>query len=161
MPEEHRLNGQIGLDSVNLKLLRALLDDPRVTIAALARRVGMSSPAVTERVERLKETGVIAGFRLDLGPRALGLPLAAYVRVRPMPGQLQKIAELAQRTPQVVECHRITGEDCFLMKVHVAAIDQLEGVLDAFLAFGQTTTSIVQSSPVALRALPLPDAIGP
>lgn len=161
MPEEHRSNGQISLDAVNVRLLRALLDDPRVTIAALARRVGMSSPAVAERVERLKETGVISGFRLDLDPGALGLPLAAYVRVRPMPGQLHRIAELAQRTPQVVECHRITGEDCFLMKVHVAAIDQLEGVLDAFLAFGQTTTSIVQSSPVTLRALPLPDAIGP
>jgi Lrp/AsnC family transcriptional regulator, leucine-responsive regulatory protein len=161
MPEEHRSNGQISLDSVNLRLLGELMDDPRVTIAALARRVGMSSPAVAERVERLKETGVISGFRLDLDPRAVGLPLAAYVRVRPMPGQLQKIGELAQRTPQVVECHRITGEDCFLMKIHVAAIDQLESVLDAFLAFGQTTTSIVQSSPVALRALPLPDATGP
>ena len=161
MPEEHRSNGQISLDPVNLRLLRELLDDPRMTIAALARRIGMSAPAVAERVQRLQETGVIAGFRLDLDPRALGLPLAAYVRVRPMPGQLQKIAELAQRTPQVVECHRITGEDCFLMKVHVAAIDQIEAVLDAFLAFGQTTTSIVQSSPVPLRALPLPDATGP
>jgi len=136
--------------------LRELLDDPRVTIAALARRIGMSAPAVAERIQRLQETGVIAGFRLDLDARALGLPLAAYVRVRPMPGQLQKIAELAKRTPQVVECHRITGEDCFLLKVHVAAIDQIEAVLDAFLAFGQTTTSIVQSSPVPLRALPLP-----
>jgi Lrp/AsnC family transcriptional regulator, leucine-responsive regulatory protein len=161
MPEEHRLNGQISLDSVNLRLLRELLDDPRITIAALARRIGMSAPAVAERVQRLQETGVIAGFRLDLDPRALGLPLAAYVRVRPMPGQLQKIAELAQRTPQVVECHRITGEDCFLLKIHVGGIDQIEAVLDAFLAFGQTTTSIVQSSPVPLRALPLPEATGP
>ncbi len=161
MPEEHRSNGQVSLDPVNLRLLRELLEDPRVTIAALARRIGMSAPAVAERVERLKETGMIAGYRLDLGPAALGLPLAAYVRVRPMPGQLQKVAELAHRTPQIIECHRITGDDCFLMKVHVAAIDQLEGVLDAFLAFGQTTTSIVQSSPVPLRALPLPEAIGP
>jgi Lrp/AsnC family transcriptional regulator, leucine-responsive regulatory protein len=161
MPEEHRSNGQISLDSVNLRLLRELLDDPRITIAALARRIGMSAPAVAERVQRLQETSVIAGFRLDLDPTALGLPLAAYVRVRPMPGQLQKIAELAQRTPQVVECHRITGEDCFLLKIHVGGIDQIEAVLDAFLAFGQTTTSIVQSSPVPLRALPLPEATGP
>jgi Lrp/AsnC family leucine-responsive transcriptional regulator len=149
------------LDDVNLRILRALLEDPRVSVAALARRIGMSAPAVTERVLRLQESGVIAGFRLDLDPRALGLPLAAYVRVRPGPGQLARIAELAQWTPQVVECHRITGEDCFLLKVHVAAIDQLETVLDAFLAFGQTTTSIVQSSPVPLRALPLPDLTGP
>jgi Lrp/AsnC family transcriptional regulator, leucine-responsive regulatory protein len=153
--------GHSVLDAVNLGLLRALLDDPRMTIAALARRIGMSAPAVAERVQRLQESGVIAGFRLDLDPRALGLPLAAYVRVRPVAGQMAKIADLAQRTPQVVECHRITGEDCFLLKVHVAAIDQLETVLDAFLAFGQTTTSIVQSSPVSLRALPLPPPTDP
>jgi Lrp/AsnC family leucine-responsive transcriptional regulator len=149
------------LDPANLRLLRELSDDPRVTIAALARRIGMSAPAVTERVQRLIECGVIAGFRLDLDPGALGLPLAAYVRIRPGPGQIARIAELARRTPQVVECHRITGEDCFLLKVHVAAIDQLETVLDAFLAFGQTTTSIVQSSPVPPRALPLPEPTGP
>jgi Lrp/AsnC family leucine-responsive transcriptional regulator len=161
MPEEHRLNGQINLDPINMRLLRELMADPRVTIAALARRIGMSAPAVAERVQRLQETGVITGFRLELDPAALGLPIAAYVRVRPGPGQIGKIGELAQRTPQVIECHRITGEDCFLMKVHVAAIDQLEAVLDAFLAFGQTTTSIVQSSPVPPRALPLPEATGP
>jgi Lrp/AsnC family leucine-responsive transcriptional regulator len=86
----------------------------------------------------------------------LGLPVTAYVRIRPSPGQLAKVAELALRTREVIECHRITGEDCFLLKVHVAEVDQLEEVLDRFLAFGQTTTSIVQSSPVPLRALPLP-----
>jgi len=144
------------LDAVNVLLLRELVADPRITVAALARKIGMSAPAVAERFLRLQESGVIAGFRLELEPKALGLPVAAYVRVRPGPGQLLKIAELAQRTPQVVECHRITGEDCFLMKVHVGAIDQLEAVLDSFLAFGQTTTSIVQSSPVPARSLPLP-----
>lgn len=144
------------LDVTNVRLLQALIAEPRLSIAALARRVDMSPPAVAERVQRLQESGVIAGFRVDLGAHAVGLPLTAYVRVRPSPGQLSKIADLARQTPQVVECHRITGEDCFLMKVHVAAIEQLESVLDRFLAYGQTTTSIVQSSPVPLRALPLP-----
>jgi Lrp/AsnC family leucine-responsive transcriptional regulator len=77
--------------------------------------------------------------------------------VRPAPGQLSKVAELAQRMPQVVECHRVTGEDCFVMKVHFEAIDQLDRVLDQFLAHGQTTTSLVQSTPVPPRLLPLPD----
>jgi len=144
------------LDPVNVRLLRALLDDPRLPVAALARCIGMSAPAVTERLQRLQEAGVIAGYRLDLDPRALGLPVAAYIRVRPGPGQLAKIAELARDTPQVIECHRITGEDCFLLKVHASAVDQFETILDRFLACGQTTTSIVQSSPVPLRALPLP-----
>jgi Lrp/AsnC family transcriptional regulator, leucine-responsive regulatory protein len=143
------------LDEVNVRLLEHLQADPRMTMAELARRVGMSAPAVTERVQRLEEQGVIAGYRMELDPGALGLPIAAYVRVRPGPRQLQKIAELAQGMPEVVECHRITGEDCFLIRVHVAAVDQLESVLDAFLPYGQTTTSIVQSSPVPRRGLPL------
>jgi len=144
------------LDEVNVQLLEHLRRDPRMTMAELARRVGMSAPAVTERVQRLEEQGVIAGYRLDVDPSALGFPIAAYVRIRPGPRNLQKIAELAQGLPQVVECHRITGEDCFLMKVHVAAVDQLETVLDEFLPYGQTTTSIVQSTPVPARGLPLP-----
>jgi Lrp/AsnC family leucine-responsive transcriptional regulator len=148
------------LDPVNLRVLRELVADPRLSIAALARRIGMSAPAVAERVQRLQASGVIAGYRLDLDPRALGLPVAAYIRVRPAPGQLQTIAELARDIPEVVECHRITGEDCFLLKVHAAAIDQLEVILDRLLALGQTTTSIVQSSPVPPRALPLPNFDG-
>lgn len=145
------------LDLVNVRLLRELQRTPRLPIAALARRVRMSAPAVAERVRRLEEDGVIAGYRMDVSPKALGLPVAAYVRIRPAPGLLENIAELAQRTPEVVECHRITGEDCFLLKVHVSEIDRLETILDRFLAFGQTTSSIVQSSPVPPRALPLPD----
>jgi Lrp/AsnC family transcriptional regulator, leucine-responsive regulatory protein len=83
--------------------------------------------------------------------------VAAFVRIRPGPGQLNRIADLARQTPEVVECHRITGEDCFLMKVYVTEIDKLEEVLDRFLMYGQTTSSIVQSSPVPARPLPLPE----
>ena len=144
------------LDGVNLRLLRELQLDPRLPTAKLARKLGMSAPAVSERVQRLREAGVITGCRLELDPRALGLPVTAYVRIRPSPGQLSRVAELAQRTPEVVECHRITGEDCFLLKLHVAEVNGIEAILDRFLAFGQTTTSIVQSSPVPLRAIPLP-----
>jgi len=109
--------GEMLRDRRNVELLRLLLDEPRMGIAELARRVGMSAPAVRERVLRLEETGVIAGYRVELDPVALGYPVCAYVRVRPAPGQLPKIAELARRLPQVVECHRVTGEDCFVMKV--------------------------------------------
>jgi Lrp/AsnC family leucine-responsive transcriptional regulator len=144
------------LDPVNVRILRVLADDPRTSMSALARRVGMSAPAVTERVQRLEEAGVIRGYRLDIDPAAVGLPVSAWVRVRPGPGQLMKIAELAATMPEVVECHRITGDDCFLLKVYVAAVDRLETVLDHFLLYGQTTSSIVQSSPVAPRMVALP-----
>ena len=143
-------------DSTNIAVIRLLRDDPRMSVSELARRVKMSAPAVRERLQRLEEAGVLR-WRVDIEPRALGFPVAAYVRVRPAPGQLSKIAELAQRMPQVTECHRVTGEDCFVAKIHIAALDQLDHVLDQFLAYGQTTTSLIQSTPVAPRSLPLPD----
>jgi Lrp/AsnC family transcriptional regulator, leucine-responsive regulatory protein len=139
------------LDAVNRELLRLLEEDPRRGAAQLARRVGMSAPAVRERLVRLTEEGVIRGYRLDVDPAALGLPVAVWVRVRPGPGQLQRIADLAARVPEVAECHRISGDDCFLMRVHVPAIDDLEAVLDAFLLHGQTTSSFVVSTPVPSR----------
>lgn len=143
------------LDAKNVELLRLLLDDPRQPISKIARRIGMSGPAVRERMQRLEEAGVIGGYRLDLNPKAIGLPIAAIIRVRPAPGQLQRVADLAREIPNVTECHRITGEDCFILKIHLDAVDSLEGVLDRFLAFGTTTTSIIQSSPVPLRSPPL------
>jgi Lrp/AsnC family leucine-responsive transcriptional regulator len=145
------------IDSVNLRVLEELQRDPRLTMSELGRRVGMSSPAVTERVRRLEEAGVIQGYRVELNPTALGLPITAYIRIRPSPGQLSKIAELAQQIPEVVECHRVTGEDCFILKVYIPAIDQLDRLLDRFLLYGSTTTNLIQSSPVPLRPPPLPD----
>jgi Lrp/AsnC family leucine-responsive transcriptional regulator len=148
-----------ALDVINRKILHELLEDPRMSTKELARRIGMSAPATNERVQRMEKMGLIRGVRLDLDRAALGLPVTAYVRVRPMPGMLTKVADLAKATPEVIECHRITGEDCFIMKVVVAQIDGLEAVLDDLLEYGNTTTSIVQSSPVEPRAPPLPPAI--
>jgi Lrp/AsnC family leucine-responsive transcriptional regulator len=144
------------LDDVNRQLLTELHASPRITMAALARRVHMSPPAVSERVQRLEKAGVITGYRMDVDPAALGLPVAAYVRVRPAPGQLAKIAKLAASIPEISECHRISGEDCFLIKIHSATIEDLERNLDQFLKYGQTITSFVVSSPVPPRPLPLP-----
>lgn len=149
------LNGsqRPALDDVNRQLLIELQADPRISMSSLARKIGMSSPAVTERVQRLERTGVITGYRMDVNPAALGLPVTAFARIRPAAGQLPKIAELAASLPEISECHRITGEDCFLLKVHAAAIEDLEAILDRFLLYGQTITSIVVSSPVPPRAL--------
>ncbi|TMR37921.1 Lrp/AsnC family transcriptional regulator [Nonomuraea zeae] len=145
------------MDSVNTRLLAELHADPRLSMSELARRVGMSAPAVTERVQRLQRAGVIAGFRMEVAPEALGMTVTALVRVRPGPGQLPRVAEAARRTPNVVECHRITGEDCFILKVHAPSMAGLEEIIDRFVIHGQTTTSIVVSTPVPLRPLPIPD----
>ncbi len=145
-------------DAVNLQILTELKRDPRMTMSELGRRVGLSSPAVTERVRRLEETNVIQGYHLQINPAALGLPIAAYVRIRPNPGQLPRITELAQDIPEIVECHRVTGEDCFILKVYLPSLDQLDRILDNFLLYGTTTTSLIQSSPVPVRPPPLPEA---
>lgn len=111
------------LDDINARILSELQNEPRLTMTELGRRVGMSSPSVTERVHRLEDAGIIRGYRLDIDPAALGLPISAYIRIRPNPGHLPKIADLALQIPQIVECHRVTGEDCFILKVHIPAID--------------------------------------
>jgi Lrp/AsnC family transcriptional regulator, leucine-responsive regulatory protein len=146
---------QFTLDATNLNLLRELDADARLSLAELGRRVGLSSPAVADRLERLEEAGVITGYRVEVDPRALGYELAVVLRIRPAPRELNKVAELAARTSEIVECHRITGDDCYLMKAHVRDVDHLEELIDRFAVYGQTTTSLVQSSPVPRRGLPL------
>jgi Lrp/AsnC family leucine-responsive transcriptional regulator len=144
-----------GLDATNLRLLAELLEDARLSQAELGRRVGLSPPAVAERLARLERDGVISGYRTELDPRALGYAFAAVLRMRPAPRQIPKVADVARATPEVVECHRVTGEDCFYMKLHVRSVEHLEEVIDRFTPYGQTTTSIIQSSPVLPRAVPL------
>ena len=146
---------QNGLDDANLRLIAELQQDARLSFAELGRRVRLSSPAVAERLARLEEDGVITGYHAEVNPRALGLELGVVIRIRPAPRELHKVAELAQRTPEVVECHRITGEDCFSIELHLRSIDDLEEIIDQFLPYGRTTTSIMQSAPIARRPLPL------
>jgi Lrp/AsnC family transcriptional regulator, leucine-responsive regulatory protein len=144
------------LDTTDLRLLTELQDNARLSLAELGRRVGLSAPAVTERLARLERDEVILGYRALLNPRALGYTLSAVIRIRPAPRQLHEVAQLARDTPEVVDCRRITGEDCFTMTAHVRSVEHLEEVIDAFALLGQTTSSIVQSAPVADRGLSLP-----
>jgi Lrp/AsnC family leucine-responsive transcriptional regulator len=146
------------LDAVNLRLLAELQADARLSLAELGRRIGLSSPAVAERMTRLEQEEVILGYHARLNPRALGFSLTAVIRIRPAPRQLHHVSELAQRTAEVVDCRRITGEDCFIMTAHVRSVGHLEEVIDRFAAYGQTTTSIVQSAPVASRGIALEES---
>ena len=126
-----------------------------MSMAELGRRVNLSAPAVGERVQRLEESGVITGYTAQVDPRAIGYPIAAVVRIRPARRQLHKVPEVARSTPEVVQCHRVTGEDCYVARLHLRSMDDLEGILDRFAVVGQTTTSIVQSAAVPLRAVRL------
>ena len=143
------------LDATDRKIIGELTTDGRVSFAELGRRVSLSSPAVAERVQRLERSGVITGYRAEIDPRLLGYGLTAIVRVKPAPGQLPRIPELAAAIPEVGECHRITGEDCFYLKVFLRSIDDLGTLLDRFLVYGETTTSLINASPVPRRDPPL------
>lgn len=165
MPENRRRNGRNAeggalLDAINLRLLAELQADARLSLAELGRRVGLSSPAVAERLQRLEQEEVILGYHARLNPRALGFTLSAVIRIRPAPRQLHQVGDLAQRTPEVVDCRRITGEDCYIMTAHVRSVEHLEEIIDRFAAYGQTTTSIVQSAPVAVRGVALEELDG-
>jgi Lrp/AsnC family leucine-responsive transcriptional regulator len=165
MASNARQNGLVAdgalLDATNLRLLDELQADARTSLAELGRRVGLSSPAVAERLRRLEQEGVITAYRAEVDPSKLGYGLGVVIRIRPAPRQLVPVAELARDTPEIVECHRVTGDDCYVMTAHVRDVTHLEEVIDQFVAYGQTTTSIMQSSPVPRRALPAASLSGP
>jgi len=144
------------LDETNRRIIEELQTEARLTMAELGRRVNLSPPAVAERVQRLERAGVITGYHAGIDPKAIGYPLAAVVRVRPASRQLHKIPEVAREVPEVVECYRITGEDCFFVKLHVRDVVHLEEVIDAFAFSGPPPPSIMQTSPVPRRAVSAP-----
>ena len=143
------------LDETDRRIIGELTKEGRVPLAELGRRVSLSSPAVAERVRRLERAGVITGYRAEIDPRMVGYPMTAIIRIKPAPGRLQRIPEVAAELLQVSECHRITGEDCFYLKVYLRSIEELSGLLDRFLDYGETTTSIVNASPIPRRDPPL------
>ena len=156
-PSHYGLDADDGLlDATNLRMLVELQSDARISLAELGRRVGLSSPAVAERLKRIEREGVITGYRAEIEPRKLGYSLGVIIRIRPSPRQLAAVAELARNTPEVVECHRVTGDDCFVVTAYVRDVEHLEVVIDAFAAYGQTTSSVMQSSPVPRRGLAPP-----
>jgi Lrp/AsnC family leucine-responsive transcriptional regulator len=143
-----------ALDATDLRIVAELQDSPRLRVAELARRIGLSGPAVADRLRRLEESGTLT-YRAEVDPRALGYTLLAIVRISPVGGGLRLIPGIAREVPNVTECYRITGEDCYFMMVSLTSIDDLEPILDLFTPHGRTTTSIVHSAPVPPRPLPV------
>ena len=139
------------LDAIDAKLVDLLVANARIPTAELARVVGLSAPTVAERVKRLEEAGVITGYSAQIAPSALGLPISVWLRIRPVPGELDRVAKIIRSIPEITECDRVTGEDCFLARAHLASVADLERVIDRIIPYAMTDTSILQSSPVARR----------
>jgi Lrp/AsnC family leucine-responsive transcriptional regulator len=146
---------EASMDALDRRIVAEMQAAPRLRMAELARRIGLSGPAAADRLRRLEESGTLT-YRAEVSPRALGYTICAIVRISPTGGGLRLIPGIAAEVPNVTECYRITGEDCFFMKVYLRSIDDLEPVLDLFTPHGRTTTSIVHSTPVRPRQLPIP-----
>ncbi|HEV8653196.1 MAG TPA: Lrp/AsnC family transcriptional regulator [Actinomycetes bacterium] len=164
MPAEQRNNGRQTFDSIDdidRRIVAELYGDARLRVAELGRRVGLSPPAVAERLRRLTDSGALH-FQAEVEPRALGYTLCAIVRVSPTTRDLKLIPDVARRLPEVTECYRITGDDCYFMKLYLRSIEELEPILDRFTPLGRTTTSIVNATPVPRRPLPVAETeLGP
>ena len=141
------------LDDIGRQILRALQEDARISFSELGRRVGLSSPAVAERVRRMEEGGIIQGYRALGSYERLGFPITAFIRVSTPASRMHEADLIAEKIPEVLECHHLTGTDCLILKVVVSSVGHLEEVINQMGHYGQTTTSIVLSSPVTSRIL--------
>ena len=141
------------VDRTDWALLAELQRDGRVSFADLARAVSMSPSAVTERVRRLEESGVIAGYRATVSPERVGLDVMAFVRLRYPTGNYRPFHALLDTTPEIIEAHHVTGEDCFVLKVVARTMRHLEEVTGRIAGLGSVTTSVVYSSPLTGREI--------
>ncbi|PRH78488.1 ArsR family transcriptional regulator [Streptomyces solincola] len=140
-------------DATDWRILRALQADGRASYAELAREVSMSASAVTERVRRLEEAGLITGYAAVVDPEKLGLPILAFVRLRYPHGNYKPFHDLLAATPEILEAHHVTGDDCFVLKVAARSMPHLEEVTGRISGLGSVTTSVVYSSPLPRRAV--------
>ncbi|MFJ6519893.1 Lrp/AsnC family transcriptional regulator [Streptomyces filamentosus] len=140
-------------DATDWRILDALQAQGRASYAELARTVSMSPSAVTERVRRLEEAGVITGYAAVVDHERLGLPILAFVRLRYPTGNYKPFHDLVAVTPEVLEAHHVTGDDCFVIKVAACSMRHLEEVSGKIGTLGSVTTSVVYSSPLPRRSV--------
>ena len=144
-----------AVDAIDVRILGLLASDGRLPLSELARRLGLSSPSVTDRVRRLEADGVLTGYSARIDLDSIGYPLMALVRLRPVPGRLREVEALLQKTPECVECDKVTGEDCFIARIALRSIQHLDQVLEGFADIAETNSALVKSTPVARRLPPL------
>ncbi|WP_438308287.1 Lrp/AsnC family transcriptional regulator [Pseudomonas guariconensis] len=141
-------------DDIDQLLINALMEDSRRSLKALAQVSGLSAPSVSERLRRLEERGVLRGYTVEVDPRSFGYQLQAIVRIRPLPGQLQEVERQIIAIPEFTECDKVTGEDCFIARLHVRSMEQLDTLLDRINVLAETT-AIIKKTPVKRRLPPM------
>lgn len=142
-----------SIDDIDRNILKELQTDARISYAELGRRVGLTTPAVIERVRKLEDAGIITGYRAEIDTSRVGLPITAFIRMSISGVEYSRIVDVAQSSAEVMECHRGTGGDSFIMKIAVSSVEHLQQVIDRLTPYGITTTTIVLSSPVKSRII--------
>jgi Lrp/AsnC family leucine-responsive transcriptional regulator len=141
------------LDEIDWKILNELQTDARISYAELGRRINLTTPAAIERVRKLEDAKIITGYRADIDTAKVGLPITAFIRMSISGVDYSHIIEVAEKSTEVLECHRGTGNDSFILKVAVGDVEHLQNLIDKLTPYGITTTSIVLSSPVKSRVI--------
>ena len=144
-----------ALDDADRAVLDLLLDDSRISLRMIGAQIGLTAPAVRERILRMEDAGVIEGFTVRLNPRALGFQLEAVLRVEPLPGEMRAVEQTLQAMPEVVDCCVVTGEDCFVARLVLRDISDLDRVLEPLHEKARTKTSIIHRKPVPPRRPPI------
>ena len=142
------------LDETGWQLLQELQQNARLSYSELGQRVGLSSPAVADRMRKMEEAGIITGYRAEVNMARLGLPVTAIIRLSSIAGQsCQRVASQVSEIPEVLECYRVTGSDAVIIKVAATSVDHLERIIDQVTLYGQPTTSIVLSKSMQRRVI--------
>jgi Lrp/AsnC family leucine-responsive transcriptional regulator len=141
----------VELDGMDWRIIHHLQEDGRVAFAELGRRVGLGASSVAERVRRLEDQGVIRSYRADLDLERLGYPIQAFIRVRMSRADVASFTRTVEERPEIVGCHHVTGEDCYLVRVVARSVQHLEETAHELARHGSTTTSLVFSSLVENR----------
>jgi Lrp/AsnC family leucine-responsive transcriptional regulator len=136
------------LDEAGRAILRALQDDARISFAQLGRKVGLSAPAVADRVRKMEESGIIVGYQARVNSAKVGSPITAFIRLRIARDNFQRVIALARDIPEIRECHHLTGEDTFVLKVVASSEEHLERSIDPIRRFGEIRISLIISTPV-------------
>ncbi len=147
------LDNKMLLDGVDQQILTILTSDGRISLSKLAQRVSMSAPSVTERVRRLEDKGILVRFTIEVDLAALGYELEAIVRIKPRPGKLKQVEAMIVSQPRFISCDRVTGDDCYVAKLVLKSIEELDELLEIFHNYAETNTSIVKSSLIKPRRL--------
>lgn len=141
------------MDITDYRIIEILQDDGRVSMKDLGKIVGLTSPAVSERVKRLEEAGVIEGYKAIVNPDALGRVIKAFIHISLANNKYSEFLETAKKDPRIVECHHVTGDDCSLLKVMVKDMYELEAVIDSIKRIGSTKTSVILSTPIQAKSI--------